>query len=112
MLLRERTLLFGDAKSLVGIITEPAPSDEVHPRPGLPALPVPATDPRPAQLVAAPARTQRNPGQPSRAPGRACAFRPARGGLGRSRAHAGLRLDRAFARRVRAARERARRARG
>ena len=35
MLLRERTLLFGDAKSLVGIITEPAPSDEVQARPAV-----------------------------------------------------------------------------
>jgi len=33
--LRERTLLFGDGKSLVGIITEPPPSDEVLARPAV-----------------------------------------------------------------------------
>jgi hypothetical protein len=33
--LRERTLLFGDGKSLVGIITEPAPVAEAEPRPAV-----------------------------------------------------------------------------
>ena len=33
--MRERTLLFGDGKSLVGIITEPPPSDEVLARPAV-----------------------------------------------------------------------------